>query len=114
MFKVYFNRHRQWIEVTLWNVHPNTFARWKAGRWAYFVATWDNPASGKFGELHFVESRLRFDTVSHELFHVMAEWMFASRDPLTPRNEERYATMMDELSRRVIREIRKLNPKIRL
>lgn len=113
-FRVYFNRHRQWLEVTLWDVHPNTFARWKAGRWAYFLATWSDPKSGLFGELHFVTSRLRFDTVSHEIFHVLAEWMFANRDPLSPKNEEKYASLFDELSRKVVREIRKQYPKIRL
>ena len=114
MFRVYFRSRRQWVNVFLHSVHPSTFARWKAGRWAYFMATWENPKVGEFGELHFVTSRLRFDTVSHEIFHILAEWMMANREPLSPKNEEKYATMMDEISRRVVREIRKIYPKINL
>lgn len=113
-FKVFFNKKRQWLDVTLWEVHPTTFARWKNGRWAYFQTTWENPKSGQFGELHFVYSRIRFDTVSHEVFHVVAEYLYANRDNITTRNEEKYATLTDELNRKIVREIRKINPKIRL
>lgn len=111
-FKIYFNKKRQWVDVTLWEVHPSTFYRWKGGRWGYFLAAWDNPKDGKFGELHFVRSRLRMDTITHEVFHLLSEWMFANRDPLTPRNEERYAAWMDELTRKFIRETEKLGIKL--
>ena len=107
-FKIYFNRHRQWLDVTLWEVHPSTFARWKAGRWAYFVPTWNNPKVGVFGELHFIKSRLRFDVIAHEVFHVVMEYVWANRDAVTGRNEERYASLVDELSRKIVREARKL------
>ena len=113
-FKIFFNKKKQWVNVSLWDVHPSTFARWKAGRWAYFLATWENPKAGEFGELHFVVSGLRFDTLSHEIFHVLAEWMMANREPVSSKNEEKYAVMTDELSRKVVREIRKIYPKIRL
>lgn len=102
------------MNVYLHDVHPDTFARWKAGRWAYFMATWQNPKIGEFGELHFVTSRLRFDTLSHEIFHFVVEYMYANRDNITTRNEEKYASLTDEVTRKIIREIRKIYPKIRL
>jgi hypothetical protein len=114
MFKVFFNKKRQFLEVELWDVHPTTFYRWKAGRWGYFEATWDNPKSGKFGELHFVLGNLRFDTVSHEVFHVIVEYLHANRDNITTKNEEKYADLTDELNRKIVREVRKLYPEIRL
>jgi hypothetical protein len=112
--KIYFNSNRQWVELILWDVHPDTFERWGAGRWGYFLADWENPKSGKFGEVHFVWNRIRFDTVSHEVFHIVAEYLHANRDNLTARNEEKYASMTDELCRKIVREIRKVDPKIRL
>ena len=102
------------MNVSLWDVHPSTFARWKAGRWGYFLATWTSPKVGEFGEFHFVVSRLRFDTVSHEVFHCVVEYLWANRDNITTRNEERYATLNDELVRKIVRGIRKIYPKIRL
>lgn len=111
-FKIYFNKRRQWLDVTLWDVHPTTFARWGSGRWAYFLATWDNPKQGEFGELHMVKSGIRVDTLVHEIIHVLAEWTLANRDPLCPRNEERLATMCDEITRRFVRELRKSKIKL--
>lgn len=98
-FLVYFNKRKQFLKIVLWDVHPNTFANWKAGRWGYFIAKWESPRIGFFGEIHLVKSRVREDVVAHELFHALMEWMWANRDAITSRNEERYATLMDELTR---------------
>lgn len=113
-FKFYFNRRKQFCEVSLWDVHPNTFARWNSGRWAYFQADYTNPRLGKFGELHFIKSRIRFDTISHELFHLATEWIWSGGDTLTRKNEEKYAVFFDEITRKFIRELRKVEPRIRL
>lgn len=113
-FVLYLKSKRQWIEVYLWGVHPTTFARWDAGRWGYFLATWEKPRIGKFGELHFVENRLRHDTVVHELFHVLVETMWSNGETITRRNEEKYAKILDELDRKFLRELKKIRPKIRL
>ncbi len=110
-FVVYFNGKKQWIEVTLWEVHPNTFERWGSGRWGYWQATWTNPKSGKFGEMHFVQSRIRFDTIAHEVFHAVMEWAWANRS-FTPYTEERLAEMTDRLCRGIVKNIRKIYPKI--
>jgi hypothetical protein len=113
-FKFFFNRKKQFCEVYLWNVHPNTFSNWGGGRWGYFMPTWENPRLGKFGELHFVRNRLRFDTVSHEIFHLHTEWVWSGGEVVTRKNEEKYATIFDEITRRFIRELRKVEPRIKL
>lgn len=109
-FKIYFNRRKQWIKVFLWDVHPSTFANWNQTRWGYFLATWQNPKSGEFGEVHFVKSKLpnHEDTVAHEMFHAVCEWMWANRTALTSNNEERMAMLLDRLVGSFYREYRKL------
>jgi hypothetical protein len=110
-FRVYFNNHRQWLTITLHDVSPDTFNRWGNGRWGVFTATWQNPKQGEFGTVEFVQSRLRFDTISHEVFHAVWEWAWANRW-LAPRYEERLAEMTDRLTRGIVREVRKISPKI--
>lgn len=110
-FLIYFNKKKQFIKVILWDVHPNTFANWKAGRWGYFIAKWENPKIGFFGEIHLVKSRVRVDLVAHELFHALVEWMWANREPISNRSEERYASLMDELIREFYRGYDRLEKK---
>lgn len=105
-FIIRFNK-KQWITVTIWDVHPETFKNWGGGRWAYFEAGWTNYKEGFFGELHLVKSGIREDTVAHEMFHVLCEVIYARRDAITSRNEERYASLLDELTRKFWREYRK-------
>jgi len=107
-FVIYFNRNKQFLRVYLWDVHPATFKSWGAGRWAYFLATWDNPKAGLFGELHFVKSRVREDTVVHELDHARTEWMYANGFTITRQNEEKMAEFLDELVRKFYRQYRRL------
>jgi hypothetical protein len=107
-FTVYFNKKRQWITVHLWDVNPNTFQNWKAGRWGYFIAKWDNPRIGLFGEVHLVKSRVREDLVVHEMFHVLCEIMWSNRDSITGRNEEKYCEILDQLVGNFYKEYRKL------
>ncbi len=106
-FRVYFNRRRQWLEVTLWDVHPTTFANWGAGRWGYFQAAWEHPKHGKFGEIHLVRSRVREDLIVHEMFHALCEWMYANRTTITNQTEERMAELLDSMVRGFYREYRK-------
>ena len=106
-FRIKFNRNKQWIDVTVWDVHPTTFANWGGGRWAYFEKGYDLPRRGKFGELHLVKSGIREDTVAHEMFHVLWEWIFSRNTILNRKNEERYADFLDELVRKFYREYRK-------
>jgi len=113
-FKVHFNRRRQYFEVYLHNVHPRTFKRRGGGVWAYWDNVRDSPRRGKFGEVHFVRSRLRFDTIVHELDHIRTDWMWSRGETITRKNEERYATFLDEIVRRFIRELRRIDPKVKL
>jgi hypothetical protein len=100
-FRVFFNHNRQFFEVYLHDVHPNTFSRKGGGRWGYFIRTGSsNPRRGKFGEIHLVKSRVRHDSVSHELDHLRMKWLFSKWIIVTPNNEEWFCTIGDELTRK--------------
>lgn len=109
-----FNKNRQFVKVFLWDVHPTTFYRWKAGRWGYFLPTWKKHRIGEFGELHFVKRNLRIDTVVHELEHLRIEWIWSGGETITRRNEEKYTSFLDKLVRDFKRELRKSEPGIKL
>lgn len=96
-FIIKFNKNRQFLNVYIHDVHPTTFQNWGGGRWGYFIAKWDNPRVGFFGEFHCVKSGIREDTVAHEMFHVLCEWIWANRLAITGKNEERFAEFLDEL-----------------
>ena len=111
-FTIYFNKKKQWITVTVWDVHPATFKSWGGGRWAYFNPLWNEtegctPRKGLFGELHLVKSGIREDTMAHELLHVVLGWCFANWIIPTPKNEERLCEFIDELTRKFWRGFRK-------
>ena len=109
-----FNNNRQWIKVFLWDIHPNTFENWGGGRWGYFQATYDNPRSGEFGELHFVKSRLRFDVVYHEIRHICVEWFWANGETVTRKNEERLISFEDKIAHKFRKALAKAEPEIKL
>lgn len=109
-FRFHFQNKKQYSLVYLWDVHPTTFASWKGGYWGYFEKAVDAlPSVGLFGELHFVRSRLRIDTIVHELDHLRTEWMWANGITITRKNEERMATFLDELVRNFLRELKKVH-----
>ena len=107
-FKVYFNNRKQWIDVYIEDVSPETFNAKGGGRWGYFIATWDNPTSGVFGEIHLVKSKLRLDTVAHEVFHAVVERAWANGVVIVRRNEETYAKLCDKLFRGIETKLKKL------
>lgn len=106
-FKIFFNKKRQWLDVFLWDVHPNTFSNWGGGKWGYFISKGENPRKGLLGEIHLVKSRVREDTVVHEIDHARTEWMLRAGITITRTNEEKMATFLDELVRKFYREYRK-------
>lgn len=106
-FRFWFNRRKQWCDVYLDDVTPETFDRRKGGRWGWFRASWENPRLGLFGEIHFVASRIREDVIVHELDHLRAEWMFAKGRKYSRYTEERWALFLDALMRSFLREYRK-------
>ncbi len=107
-FRLYFNRRKQWVDVYLWDVHPDTFERWGGGRWGYYLAGSERTRRGRFGEIHLVRSRVRADGVAHELVHVLADRMRVRNITWSTYTEERIAVWMDELTRSFWREYRKL------
>lgn len=110
-FLLYFNRRRQFAKVYLWDAHPVTFYNWNETRWGYFLPTWKFIRSGEFGELHFVTSRLRVDTIYHELDHLRREWIWCARNEWTGRQEESLVCFMDKLYYEFIRQLSKIHPK---
>ena len=113
-FRLYFNRKRQWSEVYLHDVHPNTFHKGGGGRWGYFTPVRKNSRSGSFGELHFVKRRLRYDLIVHELFHLAVDYVWSKGQVIDRRNEEKMAEFMDGLVRNFVRELRKIDPEVKL
>lgn len=108
-FKIYFNKKKQWINIYLWDVHPNTFSNWKGGRWGYFIAEWKDNRYGHFGSVHFVKSRIRPSLVTHELDHVRTEWMLSAGFTIIRQNEERMTEFLDKLVDGFYREYNKIN-----
>lgn len=107
MFRVYFNRHRQWVDVEIHSVHPNTFQNWGGGRWEYYQPNTERNHKGKFGEMHFVAERVRHDVVAHCLIHLYGDIMRSRGKIWTAKNEETVALQFDELTRHFWREYNK-------
>jgi hypothetical protein len=103
-FRVFFRRKRQFFDVYLHNTTPATFNRRGGGHWGYFVPRWTNPKVGLFGEIHLVQSRVRHDSVLHELDHLRCAWLFGNRVSLSTRNEEWFCRFGDEIIRNFYRE----------
>lgn len=103
-FRIYFNRRKQWLEIYVEDVSPETFKLKGGGRWGYFLPKWEKSRKGFFGEVHLVRSRIRPDLVVHEMFHVVCEWLRARYVNLTARNEEDMAELLDELVRKFYKE----------
>ena len=108
MFRFYFNRRRQYIDVFLHDVHPNTFENRGGGRWEYYQAETERGKTGKFGEMHFVSGRVRPDAVAHCLIHLYGDIMRSRRKVWTAKNEETVALQFDELTRNFWREYSKV------
>lgn len=106
-FAINFNKGKQFITVTLWDVHPTTFNNWGGGYWAYIIPKWEDPRIGFFAEFHGVKSGIREDTVAHEMVHVAWEYFNANNIQFIRRNEERFASLTDELVRKFFKYYRK-------
>lgn len=108
MFKVFFNRRKQFFTVHLDDVSPATFHRQGGGRWGWFQETWSSPYHGEFGTIHIVKSRVRQDVVAHELLHLWLAWLKSRDIAVTRRNEEKLVLLYDELTRHFWNEYRKV------
>lgn len=108
-FRVFFRRKRYFYDVCIHDTHPSTFERKGGGRWGYFKASGEWPIRvGFVGEIHLVASRVRVDSVSHELDHLRCSFLRRNGIVLNTRNEEWYCKFGDELIRNFYREYRKL------
>lgn len=104
-FRVSFNHGRQYFVVYLEDVSQYVFHKRGGGRWGYW---WNEGQEGrrhgKFGEMHLVASKVTTDMVSHEIFHLVSEWL---NWKLTWNTEETGARITDEVTRHFWREYRK-------
>lgn len=108
-FKLFWNRRKQWVAVYLWDVHPDTFESWDAGRWAYYLAnSYRCKTTGLFGDLHFVASRVRADVVAHELIHLLCDYLRNKDTAINVYNEERIAGLFDSWTRQFWKAYKKI------
>lgn len=103
----YGKKRRLWVDVYLRDVLPSTFYSWGGGWWAYYSYNKDRGRYGKFGELHFVKSRVREDVVAHELIHLLGDYLRSRGTGINVYNEESIAIMFDHWVRTFWREFRK-------
>lgn len=109
-FNVYFNKRRQWIEIYLHDVSPETFERRGGGRWGFYdIFKERSIRKGKFGEIHLVKDRVRHDSVAHELGHALFDIVYTKGGSFNRLAEERIVTLLDELTRNFWREYEKLD-----
>jgi len=118
-FRVYFNHRRQWVDVFMEDIHPDTFQERSGSRWGYFTGVGGDDRRGRrglFGELHFVVKKFRHDTVAHELLHLWIEWIRTGRrrgevrEPAVipySKTEEKYCDLFDEITRHFWKEYEK-------
>ena len=103
MLKAEFNKGKQFVEIILDE---------ELESYGTFKAEWDNPKVGRFGVVRFSPKDLTFDTVVHEAFHVLVEYIVATRSNITSYNEEKYAILIDEIFRNMVKALCKEIPKI--
>lgn len=109
-FRFWFNRRRNFVTVHFDASTPKTLDRKGYGLWGYYLKEENRSRWGKFGELHFITrtGKLRDDVISHELFHLLADYLRYRSLELNEQNEERIVLIHDELTRSFWREYKKL------
>lgn len=108
-FRFYFNRRKQWCDVSIHDVSVETFVRHNGTRWGYYQPETERQnRRGKFGEIHIVLGRVTADLVAHEIDHMRWDWIFSNGIIPSPRNEERLVTLLDEMTRNFWREYGKV------
>jgi len=112
-FRVYFRKRKQFFDVYLHFIHPNTFQRKGGGLWGYYQPYKERGRFGLFGQIHLVRSRVRVDVVAHELDHLRCDWIFTNKIKLSTRNEEWFCKFGDELTRKFWREYDKHQKRIK-
>ena len=96
-FRVWFNKRKQYYDVFIADNSRKFLYAEKC--YAYYQPeTVRKARRGKFGEVHF--SQTGAGLVSHELLHLLIDWMRVRNMTITPDNEERIVSMYGELVRR--------------
>lgn len=97
-FRVHFNNGKQWFDVYIADNSRKFIKRNKC--WAYYQpARIRYKRRGYFGSVHF--SRSGAGLVSHELLHLLIDWVRCRKPSIiTKRNEERIVLMFGEMTRR--------------
>lgn len=88
-FKIYFNRHHQWLTIYVWK-SPKKFYREHGdcvGIYIYDTVS-RQPRRGEFGEIHFLEPYIDDELVAHELLHFLIDLVRTRNGTITKRNEE--------------------------
>lgn len=100
-FRVKFNESKQWVDVYIAD-SPAKFIDRNDCHAYYMPADGRKAYTGLFGVIHLSkmdDTPEGVELMTHELDHLMADWMRSRRMTLNVRNEERIATMKGELSR---------------
>jgi hypothetical protein len=109
-FRVYFNDNKQYVIFHLAD-DVKAFRR-KNQCWAYYIAADERRTRrGLFGHIHLPHEKFvnMSELISHEVQHLMIDWVLCRKDgKLTPRNEERIATITGEIVKRFWREYERL------
>jgi len=98
-FRVHFNKGKQWFDVYIASSSRKFMGSCKC--WAYYHPILPRKnRKGKFGEIHL--SRTGAGLVSHELLHLLIDWIKVGRSKkITDRNEEAIVEMFGEMVRRL-------------
>ena len=97
-FRVFFNNGKQWFDVFIADSSRKFMKAEKC--WAYYQpAGIRKSRKGYFGSIHL--SRSGVGLVSHELLHLLVDWVRARKPSvITESNEERIVSEFGEIVRR--------------
>lgn len=100
-FRVTFNQGRQWVDVYVAD-SPAKFLRTEQCHAYYLPHEYRRRYHGLFGMIHLKkldETPEARELIDHEVEHLFADWMRSRRITLTPKNEERMATLRGQFGR---------------
>jgi len=100
-FEVRFNNGKQWVDVFI-SEDSETFKKENDCQAWYIGAEKRKVYSGLFGSMHFSmmdDSPEGIELMTHEIDHLVADWMRSRRITLSERNEERIATLKGDISK---------------
>lgn len=116
-FRLYFNRdkytgeYNQWVLIHIGD-DVKSFRRRNDCHAYYIGADVRKQRRGLFGHIHIPEGESEInlhELIPHEIQHMVTDWILCRKGgQLTPKNEERIATMTGEINKRFWREYEKI------